>query len=131
MAGTLAGIVLIAAAVRIALQIHNRRRLFLSDAFLLFACICLCAGTVVLYQFDDMLYLEQALAKGALSVEIPPDFLAKVGTNIKYVISYQAIIWATVFSVKFSFLSFFRPLVQRLAKLREWWTCVAVITALA
>lgn len=49
--GILTGIVLTAAAVRIAFQIHHRRRLYLSDVFLLFACICLCAATVELYQF--------------------------------------------------------------------------------
>lgn len=131
LAGLLAGVVLIAATVRIASQIHNRRRLFLSDFFLLFACICLCAGTVVLYHFEDTLYLNQALAKGGLSVSIPPNFLAKVETSLKYLFSYEAIIWATVFSVKFSFLSFFRPLVKRLARLRNWWTCVTVVTALS
>ena len=129
--GTLAGVVLTAAAFRIAFQIKNRRRLYLSDIFLLFSCICLCASTVVLYQFADMLYLEQALSRNLSAVPVPPDFFAEVGTSLKYLYSYQAIMWATVFSVKFSFLCFFRPLVNRLARLKIWWNCVTVSTALS
>ena len=129
--GILTGIVLTVAAVRIAFQIHHRRRLYLSDVFLLCACICLCAGTVVLYHFEDMLYFEETLAKGALSASIPPDFLTKVETSFKYSFSYYTILWTSIFSVKFSFLSFFRPLVQRLARSRKWWTYVIVITALS
>lgn len=122
---------IVAAAFRIAFQIHNRRRLFLSDVFLIFACVCLCAGTVVLYHFEAMLYLEQALSKNPFSVSIPPDFFSKVVRSLKYLYAYQAIAWAAIFSVKFSFLCFFRPLVNHLTKPRKWWTCVTVFAALS
>lgn len=78
-----------------------------------------------------MLYFEHALAKGALSVLITPEFLTKVETSFKYSFSHHAILWASIFSVKLSFLSFFRPLVKRLARSRKWWTYVTVITALS
>lgn len=127
----MAGVVLTAAAFRIAFQIKTRRRLFPSDYFLLFGCICLCAGTVVLYQFAGVLYLEQALSRNPFAVPLPPDFFAEVGASLKYLYSYQAIMWATVFSVKFSFLCFFQPLLDRLARLKTWWKCVTVSTALS
>ena len=129
--GTLPGIVLLAAVIRIAFQLKNRHRLFLSDFFLLLASTCLIAGTIVIYQFVDMLYLEQQLSENPLSVPITPDFLNAIPDSLKYLFSYQAILWAVVFSVKFSFLSFFRPLVSRLAKMITWWKCVTVTTAFA
>lgn len=77
-----------------------------------------------------MLYIE-ALAKNPWSVSVPPGFLNKVETSIKYMFSYQSIMWATIFFVKLSFLSFFPPLINHLAKLKNWWIFVTVCTTLA
>lgn len=117
--------------MRVAVQIKNRRRIFLSDAFLVFACACLCAGTGLLYPLTESLYLEQALAENPFSVALPPDFTNYLLTSLKFLFAYQTVMWTVVFSVKFSFLSFFRPLVRRLAKLQTWWKVTVVTTALA
>lgn len=116
--------------MRVAVQIKNRRRIFWSDAFLVFACACLCAGTGLLYPFTESLYLEQALAENPFSVALPPDFTNYFLTSLKFLFAYQTVMWTVVYSVKLSFLSFFRPLVRRLAKLKTWWSVTVVTTAL-
>jgi hypothetical protein len=130
-AGPLLGFVLLAAVARIAVQINNRRRLYLSDAFLIFACACLCTATGLLYALFDDLYLDEELYINPLSVALPPDFFDKVIYSLKLLFSVQTVLWAVVFSVKFSFLSFFRPLVSRLERLTTWWTVVVVFNFLA
>jgi len=116
--------------VRVAVQIKNRGRIFLSDAFLVFACACLCAGTGLLYRLTESLYLLQALSENPFSVALPPDFTNYLLTALKFLFAYQTVTWTVVFSVKFSFLAFFRPLVRRLAKLKMWWNITVVTTAL-
>ncbi|MCJ1281732.1 hypothetical protein MMC26_001054 [Xylographa opegraphella] len=128
--GPLTGFVLLAAVARIAVQISNRRRLYLSDAFLMFACACLCAATGILYRLFDIFYLEQAAIVDPASVLLPSDFLDEAMYSLKLLFTVQTLIWTVVFSVKFSFLSFFRPLVSRLARLKIWWTIVVVFTVL-
>ncbi|MCJ1383275.1 hypothetical protein MMC17_006388 [Xylographa soralifera] len=129
--GPLVTFVLLAAVARITAQISNRRRLYLSDAFLIFACVCLCAATGVLYSLFDDLYLDQAIEVDSAGVILPSDFLDKAVYSLKLLFTLQTVLWAVVFSVKFSFLSFFRPLVNRLAKQKIWWMIVVVFTALS
>ncbi|MCJ1479145.1 hypothetical protein MMC13_007829 [Lambiella insularis] len=83
-----------------------------------------------MYSLFDDLYLDQAVSVDPAAVELPPDFLDKVVYSLKLLFTIQTVLWAVVFSVKFSFLSFFRPLVDRLARLKIWWTIVVVFTAI-
>lgn len=129
--GILVGLVLLAAGARIAIQIKHRHRIFLSDAFLLFACLCLCVGTGMLYWFFDSLYLIQAAYNDPFSVALPLNFLDVLTYSLKLLFAYQTIIWTTIYAIKFSFLAFFRPLLVHLSGLKTWWTCVSVATALA
>jgi hypothetical protein len=123
-------LVVLAAVARIAVQIRNRLRLYLSDAFLIFACACLCAAAGILYSLFDDLYLIQALYVDPAGVALPPDFFDEILYSLKLLFTVQTVLWAVIFSVKFSFLSFFRPLVSRLERLKTWWTTVVVFTFL-
>ena len=78
----------------------------------------------------DSLYLEQAFCEDPRSVSLSLDILEQVKTGIKLLFAYRTVIFVVIFAVKFSFLSFFRPLVRRLARLTVWWNCVAVTTIL-
>ena len=129
--GALCGFVLVTAALRIVLRLQKKRRLYLSDAFLIFACAALGAGTGVLYSFCDNLYLDQAVALDPTAVVIPIDFLDRVILSLKLLFTYVTVMWTVVFSVKASFLCFFRPLLKRLGRLNTWWTWVVVTTAIA
>ena len=128
--GIVFGIVLTAAAARIVLQLRNRNRLFLSDAFLLFACISLCTGTGLLYTLCDDLYFDQLLLIDPALVIVTPNVFHNVAFSLKILFLYQTIMWTVIFSVKASFLCFFKLLLQRLPKFSNWWTWVTVITAL-
>ncbi|MCJ1318235.1 hypothetical protein MMC15_003563 [Xylographa vitiligo] len=52
---------MVGAMTRMALQIQVRRHLQLDDYFLLFACLCLTAGTIVGYINVDNLYFSEDL----------------------------------------------------------------------
>lgn len=122
---------LIAAAGRIAIRIKSRQRLCLSDGFLLFACVCLCGGTGVLYRFFDDLYLLQAAKTDPFSIALPPNFVEVLSTGLKLLFACQTLEWTCIYMIKFSFLAFFRPLLRHLYGLKIWWTCATVVSAIA
>lgn len=129
------GISIVAAATRICLRLRSLQRLYLDDFFLIFACICLTAATALLYHGASAIYFveqltfepAEAIASGAISSEeLPQELLLFGRTNW----SYLTLTWGGIFSVKFAFLSFFRPLVNRLPRTHMYWRVVVVITAL-
>lgn len=134
--GILYGIAILAASMRIALRIHSQRRLFLDDAFLLFACAALTAATPVLYRDIVPLYFVQELASEGLS---PEKFSQSSGVNGEAEVqlyqvlhfTYEALVWTAIFSVKFSFLAFFRQIIDRIQSLVLYWKIVGVMNILA
>ena len=125
--GILYGTAILSASMRTALRMHSQRRLSLDDAFLLFAC-----ATPVLYRTIAPLYFLEELASGSLESQ-------SIGTNVdaevqRYKllhVTYEALIWIAIFSVKFSFLAFFRHIVDRITNLLRHWKVVVVINIVA
>lgn len=127
---------MLAASMRTALRMHSQKRLNLDDAFLLFACAALTAATPVLYRTIAPLYFLQELASGDLntttlsqSSDINVD--AQVHWYKLLHVTYEALIWTAIFSVKFSFLAFFRHIVDRIPSLMLHWKIVGVINIVA
>lgn len=134
--GILYGIAILAASMRTALRIHSQRRLFLDDAFLLFACAALTAAIPLLYRNIALLYFVQELASGGLS----PEKLSQLsGVNAQAKIylyqvlrfTHEALVWTAIFSVKFSFLTFLRHIIDRIQSLVLYWKIVGVMNILA
>ena len=122
--------------MRTALRIHFQRRLFLDDAFLLLACATLTAAIPVLYGTIGPLYFLLEHASGGPSATSPSQ---SAGTNLnaevhRYKllhITYEALVWTAIFAVKFSFLSFFRHIVDRIPSLMLHWKVVGVVNIVA
>ena len=109
----------------------KQRPLSIDDAFFAFSFVCLCASTILLYQLIPGLYFEQELVLDPSAVpyktviEAIPELL--VYQKISY--SHLTLTWNVIFSVKFSFLFFFRFLIRRLATLNFYWRIVVWMNA--
>ncbi|KAI9824019.1 MAG: hypothetical protein M1826_007552 [Phylliscum demangeonii] len=133
MSGLLFGLAMIAATARFVVRVRLQRRLLLEDIILLFACALLIAGSGLLYHDMEMVYLQEALVASSRPDfdRLPKDWLRKTILNQKTVWAYLVLSSSAIFAVKFTFLSFFRALVDRQQKMLRYWWVVVVITALA
>lgn len=84
------------------------------------------AGTITV--FLALPYNQTEVDVGA-GVEAPPaDLTHQLDLDVKFQDASSVLLNASVFSVKFSFLFFFRLLLQRTGKLQIWWWCTFIIT---
>lgn len=126
---------MVAATTRFVLQIKLYRRLHIDDYFLLLACICVTAGTVLgytkvgdLYWTEDLSLHPTRLASLLVSEE---DFVNQVNAYKRLSYAYPALLWTAIFAVKFAYLIFFRQLVARLRPLIIYWRVVLTITIIS
>ena len=119
----------LAVVARTALRLRYQKRLFIDDAFLFFAEICLCASFGLLYAYVDSAYLDEALLIRPEVAEIPPNFLHRLLNFHALSDAFLILTYASIFSVKFGFLFLFRVLVRRVRKLVFfWWMALAITT---
>ena len=126
---------MVGAMTRMALQIRLRRGLNLDDYFLLFACICLTAGTILGYVNVDSLYFSEDLGlnPGELVelLEAKVDIASRINAYERLYYTYPALLWAAIFAVKFAYLTFFRQLVDRVKPLVIYWRVIVGVTIVA
>ena len=134
--GTFFGIAIIAAATRTAVRIHLQKRLLLDDVFLIIACLALTGGFAVLYKSLHTLFLIQHLTQegsaarnDATSAGI--DVAAEVHKFQILDFVHEPLLWVVLFSVKASFLVFFRQLVSRIEHLIVYWKAVCAVTVVS
>lgn len=103
----------------------------LDDAFVLFAYVSFIVGTILLYKTFHAAYLFQ-LAQLNFDIRIIPNYaIGEIEWFQRMEYAYLAMTWGTIYSVKFSFLCFFRLLVKRLRRMVIYWRIVLVITSIA
>ena len=117
------------------LQIRIHRRLYLDDYFLVFACVCLTAGTVLGYAnvgnlyWDETLTFNHAEIVNLLAEHV--DVAAHIKAYQRLYYSYPAVLWTAIFAVKFAYLSFFRRLIDRIRPLVIYWRFVVGIAVVS
>lgn len=120
------GFAIILALGRTYIKINKFHRLFTDDIFFILAAILLVAGTVTV--FLALPYNQTEVNVGA-GVETPPtDLTHQLDLDVKFQDVSSVLLNGSVFCVKFSFLFFFRLLLQRTGKLQTWWWCTFIIT---
>ena len=120
------GVALLLAFGRTYIKVNKFRRLFIDDVLFLLAAIFLVAGTIIM--FLTLPYNQTEVDVGA-GVEIPPpDLTHQLDFDVKFQDASTFLLNASIFSVKFSFLFFFRLLLQGTTKLRIWWWSVFIFT---
>ena len=114
------------------LQIKVHRRLYLDDYFLLFACVSLTAGTVLGYANVGNLYWSEELNYNPVYIYYlfaeHVDVGAHIDTYERLYYSYPALLWTSIFVVKFAYLAFFRRLIDRIIPLIKYWRIVSGIS---
>lgn len=125
--GILIGIALIVATCRIIIRARTFKShgLTIDDGFFLLAVITFIAGTVITYIDMPRWYLQEYVAAG-LAIA-PPDFIPYLIYGEKLEDAVTSLIGATIISVKFSFLFFFRALLRQQRKLLIWWWCIFAV----
>ena len=111
------------------IRIYTRRRLFLDDAFLVFGLACLCATTVLFYRKVRIMYMIDVAPQYFDIINSADQFQSLLNAS-KFLYTIHALMWTTIFAVKFSFLILFWHLILRTSKRlkRYYWavtgTCV-------
>ena len=98
---------------RLIVKLMLHRRLSLDDAFLICGCICLIAATVLTFNLLPTLYWGEAMDLDPAAVKVPSFVVANAVWYEKTWDGASPLTWTALYSVKFSFLVFFRMLVER------------------
>ena len=135
MIGVFYGLAILGALTRLVLQLKLHHRLQLDDTFLIFACICLTASTVLCYANVGNLYWNQELnyhpSLLLYLMQEHVDVAAHVNAYQSVYESSTSLLWAVIFAVKFAYLAFFRRLVDRVCSLVIYWRIVVGLCAVS
>lgn len=119
MTGTFFGVAIVAATARAYIRIFHIKRIHADDYLFCLATLTLIAGAGLFYVFIGDYFLFRAISEGRTPP--PLDFMQKITDAATYALIAQLLCWTTIFSVKLSFLLYFRALVDRLYKVELWW----------
>lgn len=116
--------------MRVGYQIHVRRRLYYDDYFVLVGAICLCAAIGIVYKSCEYAFLVQALLSNpSLISEINAHQTKELLTTPYAIVhAFFALSWTTIFAVKFSFLIFFKKLIDRVPSIHAYYWIVVIIS---
>lgn len=111
-------------------QLHARRLLQLDNYLLIFACVCLTGATVVLNWGISALYQINQLPTDPARAELPTYQNALIVLFQRILHAYVPLHMATIFAAKFSYLCFFKHLVDRTRPFLIYWRFVVTATAM-
>lgn len=118
---------------RTIIRLRINHKLQLDDFFLFFACACCaaCMG-IVCAEIPDIYFFQDMVRNMAMAVEVPiSELLHKVERFTKMDQAYLVLSWLAIFTVKLSFLFFFRRLADRIHNVIHYWRVVTVFTVIA
>lgn len=115
------------AIARTGFRIYTIRRIDADDCFLMLAVLSLTGSTVMGHFIYPTLLTENQVALGQL---IPgPGVGVDILTLMKLENASLSLTWVAIYSVKYSYLLFFRNLLQRVRKMMIWWwICFGIVT---
>lgn len=115
-------------AFRTCVRVRQFHRLFIDDAFILTAWMMVFATTVMWHHFAEAMFINNAVSRG---VQLPPiDFVERSETFLKGSAAIICLFYSTLWSVKLSFLFFFRRLYVNVGSwMRYWWVILAITVA--
>ena len=116
------GIAAIVAGGRVFTRFYHPHSFAVDDGFFCLAIVTLIAGTTVLYLDVPYIYLQEDVEAGLRPP--PPDLVSQLVHDEKLQNAATTLLGTTIMSVKFSFLFFFRHLIQRQKKMLIWWWCI-------
>lgn len=136
--GILFGTAVTTAIIRLGIRLKIRRRLYLDDAFMGLACLCLLVATIILYTGFDILYIAEkeiddfiVKHRKEIADDVEPGAVILLLGYQRHLRWIVPILWLAIFSVKFSFLSFFHQLVDKLPRLLLYWRSIVLLNIAA
>lgn len=127
--GVLFSLSVVSVFARIGIRFHSSRKLSLDDCFVLVGLVSLSAVTALAYKTCNSVFLTSAVERDPrLILRLSPDAIGDLlkGT-VQYLDAFIVLCWTAVFSVKFSFLAFFRHLIRRVENIHKYyWTVVGI-----
>ncbi|KAF2837383.1 hypothetical protein M501DRAFT_1059372 [Patellaria atrata CBS 101060] len=132
-AGVFFGLSVISVTGRAIIRFKSRPAVALDDYLVFFGCACLIAATGLIYRNFDNMYLTQG-------IWIRPELAFSAGaermfTALKEFNTYNKIalslLWTATFSVKLSFLAFFRRLIQSVNRIHQYYWFVVGLTIIS
>jgi len=115
-AAVLLGIALASFFGRIFIRLLTQRRLNMDDGFLTVALACLCAGTVIIYEHIQIIYLGFAILQNHTALQIAREQMDNF-YDPKWRFAYVFLLWTTVFAVKWCYFAFFFTHFSRLCRI--------------
>lgn len=103
------------------------RRLHLADPFVLAAWLMSLANAVVWQKNADQLYMVIAVESGVMKMQ-PPELMPHIYIGLRSVFASSLLYYTALWSVKISFLLFFRNLDNSIRRQRMIWYCVLTFT---
>lgn len=129
--GIFFGLAILSAILRTSIRIYKHRGTYADDYVFLLAILALIIGTGISFAAVPKIYDYESPA-GDDSLRYP-DLLQDATRILSYGSVVNRLAWVTIFSVKFSYIFYFRNLLARVrvSKLRVWWwitmlSCVLV-----
>ncbi|MCJ1284684.1 hypothetical protein MMC26_004020 [Xylographa opegraphella] len=119
-------IALAAAGGRTYFRLRVFRRLAADDCFLLLSTVTFAGSIVCAWLLRENVYLQ--VASGLGTAPYNPDHVNVSLQGDKLYLAASTLIWASLFSIKFSFMFFFHNLVRRVRMVEfYWWAVMAFL----
>lgn len=124
------GLCLASACVRYYIRLYIQRQFSIDDGILLLGIACLVVAVVLLFRFIDEMYLVGALQEGTPDISLPSDFISQAFDFDKLSTVTNVLTWCSLISVKFSYLFFFKKLIDRIRPMMIYWWVTAVFNGI-
>ncbi|KAF1999552.1 hypothetical protein P154DRAFT_381605, partial [Amniculicola lignicola CBS 123094] len=113
---------------RAGLRFRTFRRFYIDDVFVLVAWVMVLASTILWQCLADSMYFINAVARG---VQMPPsDFAERSESFSKASIALMVLFYSALWSIKLSFIFFFRRLYVNMGSwTRFWWITLTITIA--
>ncbi|CAI6334779.1 unnamed protein product [Periconia digitata] len=131
---------LLCSLVRFYIRLAVQREFGYDDGWLIVGLCCLIGGMITIYVSIDLMYEMQAVAQmaatGMTTIPTTPEEAAMLATMLRKTLEFRrlaaastTLVWATICSVKFSFLALFKRLIRQMPRLMQFWWAVTVVNA--
>lgn len=114
---------------RVGIRIKAFHRLYADDALAIFAWVLLLINTIIWQINKDTMYEIIAVTAGQL-YPLPPDVPRNTELHLRRILVVLVFFYTGLWSIKLSFLLFFRRLGQKVRNQKiVWWTVLAITVA--
>ena len=115
-------------SARLYVRIHLQKQLSIDDGLLIVAFCCLTIALSMIYSraINGMFFVE-ALTTSLSGAQLPTDPIKDANAFHKWATIILMLCWCAVTAVKFSFLFFFRKLIDRIPPLITYWWIVVFL----